>query len=342
MIVKKMPILQGFPDIETVKNLSNFYTENEDFIPLFYDIETTGLARNSTFLYLVGAVLFEAGTWQFYQWFAENPEEEPLILTEFSKLLQTVTHTIQYNGNHFDEPYLLAHLKLHDLPNAFDNKPALDLYQTLKPLKALLKLADLKQPTLETFLKRPKRNASDGQACIRLYRQYVKKPEQGLAETIMLHNEEDLLGLGQIFQTLSYLCLYRGEYKIASCAYEEDSLLVILKTDTPLPAEFSNGSKLFYITGCAHSLRLRIFAPQKRLRRYYENYKDYDYLPLEDTAMPKILTSHIEKSFKQTATPQTCYTWFACDEKFLASPALQQEYLKHALPVFLCSLTSKQ
>ena len=122
----------------------------------------------------------------------------------------------------------------------------------------------------------------------------------------MLHNEEDLLGLGQIFQMLSYLCLYRGEYKIASCAYEEDSLLVILKTDTPLPAEFSNGSKLFSLS---HRLRafspLRIFAPQKRLRRYYENYKDYDYLPLEDTAMPKILTSHIEKSFKQTATPQT-------------------------------------
>ena len=79
MIVKKMPILQGFPDIETVKNLSNFYTENEDFIPLFYDIETTGLARNSTFLYLVGAVLFEAGTWQFYRYRLPKIQRKSLL-----------------------------------------------------------------------------------------------------------------------------------------------------------------------------------------------------------------------------------------------------------------------
>ena len=338
MIVKKMPILQGFPDIETVKNLSNFYAENEDFIPLFYDIETTGLARNSTFLYLVGAVLFEEGAWQFYQWFAEGPEEEPLILTAFPKLLQAATHTIQYNGNRFDAPYLAARLKIHDLPNILEDKPALDLYQTLKPLKALLKLADLKQPTLEAFLKPSCRKAADGKECIRLYRQYIKKPDPRLAEAMMLHNEEDLQGLGQIFPLLSYLGLYRGKYRIVSCAYAEDALLAILKTDAPLPAEFSNGSELFYITGSADSLRLRIPAPQKRLRRYYENYKDYDYLPLEDTAMPKILTSHMDKSLKEPARAQTCYTWFSCDENFLTSPALQQEYLKHALPVFLDSL----
>ena len=43
LIVKKMPILQGFPDFETVKNLSGNATENVNFSPLFYDIETSGL-----------------------------------------------------------------------------------------------------------------------------------------------------------------------------------------------------------------------------------------------------------------------------------------------------------
>ena len=31
LIVKKMPILQGFPDFETVKNLSGNATENVNF-----------------------------------------------------------------------------------------------------------------------------------------------------------------------------------------------------------------------------------------------------------------------------------------------------------------------
>ena len=56
LIVKKMPILQGFPDFETVKNLSGNAAEGVNFSPLFYDIETTGLGRNSSVLYLICAV----------------------------------------------------------------------------------------------------------------------------------------------------------------------------------------------------------------------------------------------------------------------------------------------
>ena len=67
LIVKKMPILQGFPDFETVKNLSGNAAEDVNFSPLFYDIETTGLGRNSSFLYLIGAVCYESGSWQLYQ-----------------------------------------------------------------------------------------------------------------------------------------------------------------------------------------------------------------------------------------------------------------------------------
>ena len=62
LIVKKMPILQGFPDFETVKNLSGNAAEDVNFSPLFYDIETTGLGRNSSFLYLIGAICYE--NWQ--------------------------------------------------------------------------------------------------------------------------------------------------------------------------------------------------------------------------------------------------------------------------------------
>ena len=56
MIVKKMPILQGFPDFETVKFFTGKFFQKYNFTPVFYDIETTGLSRNSTYLYLIGAV----------------------------------------------------------------------------------------------------------------------------------------------------------------------------------------------------------------------------------------------------------------------------------------------
>ena len=50
MIVKKMPILQGFPEPDTVKFLSSAELKLSEFSPIFYDIETTGLSRYSTFV----------------------------------------------------------------------------------------------------------------------------------------------------------------------------------------------------------------------------------------------------------------------------------------------------
>ena len=117
LIVKKMPILQGFPDFETVKNLSGNATENVNFSPLFYDIETTGLGRNSSFLYLIGAVCYESGSWQLYQWLAPDFREEKALLEVFSEFIKNFSCTIQYNGDSFDQPYLQAVSYTHLAPS---------------------------------------------------------------------------------------------------------------------------------------------------------------------------------------------------------------------------------
>ena len=85
LIVKKMPILQGFPDFETVKNLSGNAAEDVNFSPLFYDIETTGLGRIHLFIF-IGAVCYESGSWQLYQWLAPDFREEKALLEFFSDL----------------------------------------------------------------------------------------------------------------------------------------------------------------------------------------------------------------------------------------------------------------
>ena len=152
MIVKKMPILQGFPDFETVKFFTGKFFQKYNFTPVFYDIETTGLSRNSTYLYLIGAVGIEDETWNFYQWMAENASEEETILRIFSQFLQQYNLMISYNGERFDQPYLEARYEKYGIPSPFTGKQSLDLYLTLKPLKSLLKLSAMKQPCMEEFL----------------------------------------------------------------------------------------------------------------------------------------------------------------------------------------------
>ena len=75
-----------------------------------------------------------------------------------------------------------------------------------------------------------------------------------------------------------------------------------------------------------------------RLRQYYRNYKDYEFIPSEDTAMPKSITKYMDKSLRVVATPQTCYTWFSCNEDFLNNEKKQMQYLTHTLPYFLDNL----
>ena len=116
LIVKKMPILQGFPDFETVKNLSGNAAEDVNFSPLFYDIETTGLGRNSSFLYLIGAVCYESGSWQLYQWLAPDFRKKSIIgvFSEFIKISAVPSNTMEIL---FDQPYLQARYKFYELPD---------------------------------------------------------------------------------------------------------------------------------------------------------------------------------------------------------------------------------
>ncbi|MED9966286.1 MAG: ribonuclease H-like domain-containing protein [Blautia sp.] len=338
MIVKKIPYLQGFPGFETVKNLSFPRVKSGDFRPVFYDIETTGLSRNSTFLYLIGAIAYIDDSWQLFQWMAETPKEESSVLKAFAEFVKDFTCLISYNGEHFDSPYLETRCSVHKIPFPFEGKTSLDLYLHLKPLKKLLKLPALKQPCLEEFLGIGNRIYCDGKDCIKLYKDFLKKRDSVTADTVIGHNLEDILGLGKIFMMLGYLNLCEGNYEIISAEPDDGHLIFTLALPSVLPAPFSNGNDAFYLTGKDSSVRLIIKAVNGRFRQYYPNYKDYDYLPAEDTAIPKALSSCMDKKLRKSATKNTCYTWFTCTEAFLESPQMQKQYLSHTLTYLLSTL----
>lgn len=338
MIVKKIPNLQGFPGFETVKKLSESRIKKRDFRPVFYDIETTGLSRNSTFLYLIGAVAWVDDSWQLFQWMAEDKKEEFSVLNAFSEFMKTFTCVISYNGDRFDAPYLEARCSLYGLTSPLTGKESLDLYLQLKPLKNLLKLSAMKQPCLEEFLGIRDRIYCDGKECINLFKDFLKRRDAADADTVLGHNLEDVLGLGKVYTMLEYLSLYEGNYAIAALEPDEEHLLVTLTLSGELPASFSNGTADFYITGNKHEVRLIIKSKNGHFRQYYANYKDYDYLPGEDTAIPKTLSACMDKKLRKAATKDTCYTWFTCTEAFLSDPQAQKKYLSHTLPYLLGTL----
>ena len=339
MIIKKIPVSHWFLDFPILESLLKPRTRGNAFRPVFYDIETTGLSRSSSSVYLIGAVVFENGSWQIHQWFAERLEDEALLLKEFTRFLSPYTCTIQYNGSQFDQPFLEERFRLYGMCSPFSDMEALDLYRILKPLKNLLKLANMKQPELENFLELPCRNASDGKECIRLYRQYLKSHLEEHAREVLTHNQEDLQGLGRVVSMLTYLQLMESAYTPSDACYDGEHLLITLNLNIPLPAPFSNGNAGFYITGESSRVKLAVKTANGRLQQYYKNYKDYDYIPSEDSAMPKSLSSCLDKSLRRPARPETCYTWFDCTGAFLQNPGQQLQYLSHSLPYLLGTLS---
>ena len=122
MIVKKIPILQGFPAPDTVNYLSNVKNKLSENSAIFYDIETTGLSRYTASVYLIGAVRYEKNQWILYQWMTENAEEEASVLQEFSVFLENAGYTIQYNGNRFDQPFLEERYRKYKMDSPFAEK----------------------------------------------------------------------------------------------------------------------------------------------------------------------------------------------------------------------------
>ena len=243
-----------YPDFETVKFFTGKFFQKYNFSPVFYDIETTGLSRKSTFLYLIGAVGIEDETWYFHQWMAESDKEEETILRIFSQFLQQCDLLISYNGERFDQPYLEARYEKYGLPSPFEHKMFLDLY-------LILGIKD--------------RIYNNGKECIQLYKDFLKKRDAIMAEEILGHNLEDVLGLGRIFEMLSYLCIYDSEYEVTYAELDDENLILELTLPYKLPQKFSNGNEQFYLTGEKETIKFIIKTTYGKLKQYYANPKDY-------------------------------------------------------------------
>lgn len=76
------------------------------------------------------------------------------------------------------------------------------------------------------------------------------------------------------------------------------------------------------------------------LKFFYPNYKDYFYLPLEDTAIHKSVASFVDKDHKKKATADTCYT--KKDGVFLPIFGSISAFMEHSIPIFYESYYHKQ
>lgn len=294
---------------------------------LFFDIETTGFAAESSYLYLIGCLYYKDSSFYLQQWFSEDIKEEPEMITLFFEFIKDYEVLIHYNGSGFDIPYLQKKCTLHQLNYHFDHLRSIDLYKMISPIKKIFKLNNYKQKSIEAFLGIRREDQSDGGELIQVYQSYLGKKQiaalkkvrlsqaeeeissetEELLKMLLLHNEDDIKGLVKITPILSYVDLFNQPIRILQAGIDGRKLMIRFELSVFLPVRVSFGNDLVHLTAFERSALLSVEVYEGELKYFYDNYKDYYYLPAEDSVVHKSLALFVDKEYRQKAKPSTCY-----------------------------------
>lgn len=294
---------------------------------LFFDIETTGFAADVSSLYLIGCLYYQEQAWHAIQWFADDYRSEKALLTAFFAFMEGFQVLLHYNGSGFDIPYLQKKCRQHKLAFSFAHIMSLDVYKELTPYKKLLPLPNLKQKTVEQSIGIHRKDCYDGGQLIEVYVEYIHrkfKQQEGcdeLLSLLLLHNKEDLQGLLAVSALLLPPKIIST--KKATNGSSVSALATVLTFQLSLPYPLSSplslekGVAKLVAKGNEGCLTLQPFTGE--LKYFYPDYKNYYYLPLEDTAIHKSVAQYVEKNYREKAKASNCYA--KRSGTFLPAPA---------------------
>lgn len=305
----------------------------------FFDIETTGFSAKTAFVYLIGIALRQGDSLCIYQFLAENRREESELLTAFHKHLESVDTLISFNGLGFDIPFLKSREQADGLCFNWNSHQNIDLYKLTGKLAHLFHLPNKKQKSVEQFLGIDRDDKYNGGELIPIYYAYEKQQTPELEHLLLLHNYEDVLGMTKLLSLLSYRDFLEGDTSVSYVSlqnhtpYNSDAevseLLLTLQAPLPFPQKFLFQSGLCSLRCQDDSAKLLIPVFTGELKFYYDNYKDYYYLPEEDMAIHKSVAAFVDASHRKKATTATCYTKksgrFLPQAEQLYSPAFYHE-----------------
>ncbi len=313
-IIKSMnkSILYEETDIKD-QNILRCLKDND----ILLDIETTGLSRFKSKIFLLGFGLVKEKpdgnfSLSIKQIFSVDGDEEGL-LTDFISYLPKEGRIITYNGDRFDIPFIEEKCRKYSLPSALSDHESLDLLKYYSKLKNFLRLPSMSEKTVESFLKIKRDDKLSGKEIAEGIRKYYKEPDKITRDLILLHNKEDIEGLVSVFKLSEYLDLEKAfinieELKILSSSDKEMNVSFYGKLRRTLPSAIRIIAYPFYLISEDNSLRGTLRLRKKKLRFYHPDIENYTYLVKENIVIPKILADDIPRSRKRKPKKSECFT----------------------------------
>lgn len=285
---------------------------------LFMDIETTGFSARHNSIYAIGTIDFPDGeNGRLTQYFAESPRDEAQILDEFFLVCREKKTLVHFNGNTFDLPFLKQRAAHFSLSHPLDEMKGIDIFRRTAPYKKILGLEHCKQKDIEAFLGIGREDEYNGGQLIKIYEDYCKTGDAEAEKLLLLHNHDDMIGMLKILPILSYSDVFAHLFKVSRVQanhYEDpdhsehDELLMKLRFPVAFPKPLSLRGNGCIFSGEGHEGFLKIPLYKEEMKFFYADYKNYYYLPEEDTAIHKAIAFCVDKEHRRQAKASDCYT----------------------------------
>lgn len=282
---------------------------------LFFDIETTGLSSENAYIFMIGYINVEQEQKVLTQLMCENAEDECEMLKNFAFVLNRKENVVTYNGNSFDIPFIISRCKKYNID--INIPESIDLYREISKYKKIFLLENYKQKTLERFLGLGRDDVLSGKELIKLYREYVVDRDSEKEALLLLHNYEDVFNLSQLVCIRKYFDIFNGIFSDASYSTEKyldennnEAVNLIIKVDINecIPKDLSVNNEVAFIKIHGSQITVSIKAYVGELLYFFDDYKNYYYLPYEDYAIHKSVASYVDKQYRQQAKACNCYT----------------------------------
>lgn len=334
----------------------SFICDNPEKL-LYFDIETTGLSAKRSDLYMIGYGYMQDKQFKLVLLFNDDGCSEPDMLARFNQIMADYQYLVSYNGDTFDIPYMLEKYDQFEQKTCMKSLTSFDIYRIMRRYKKLLHMKSMKQHDLEELLQYRRQEFISGGDLIQEYKNYLLSGSEILLSHLLHHNLEDIDGLIHITNILSVHQFFSGNFSIRDLKLQDEYAKFYLNVPE-LPIRLNYGYREAYINGIGTELIIRLPINNTIMKYYFSDYRNYYYLPVEDTAIHKSMAEYVDKDYKEKATKATAYckqegqfliqckpplgncyknditekdSYLLIDQNFCEDSVLQKTYLKYLL-----------
>jgi hypothetical protein len=170
---------------------------------IFFDIETTGLSKLTSEIFMAGFLYKSGDNYILKQLFSTSSDSEGKLTDEISKIMKDKKYIITYNGNSFDIPFYIHRCKINRTDPGLEKKVMFDLYQIVSRYKSSLNYVNYKLKTVEENLGISRKDELCGKDLVKLNTSYRMNPKDEYLYIMMLHNFEDIYNLPFIMELIN-------------------------------------------------------------------------------------------------------------------------------------------